>query len=271
MGVKEHHLSHLNATSRPLNVDSAHLLNSTSSVPLYLVAMYRQRRMVLPALFALLTSVAGGIALGDVVSMMILVVCLPTLIAFLAHWKCMKMYGPVYPVNWRIGFAVFFVAAFSLSLGFMLNESAQLMDSLGMTHSIQAAIMIFGVCLPIFLLFCACHANAHCDWSNSHPNLPFPYLTRWIVGFSVIFLIVFVPTLLSVSGNLASPYVVICCSERARNQPQIKNPKLHTILNPKLTPPPPLPPSLLSSALQRTLVRDSAFSCGRFHKYSVQR
>jgi hypothetical protein len=110
--------------------------------------------ILLATFLSTLTSVAVGLALGGVISIMILVVCLPTLIAFLAHWKFMTSNGSAYPVNWRIGFAVYFAAVFSLSMGFMLGSPiARALNDIGArTFSVQAAIMIFGVTVP-FLFF----------------------------------------------------------------------------------------------------------------------
>jgi hypothetical protein len=115
-----------------------------------------KRWMLLASLLSTLTSVAVGLALGGAISIMILVVCLPTLIAFLAHWKCMTSDGSAYLVNWRIGFAVFFAAVFSLSMGFMLGSPiARALNDIGArTFSVQAAIMIFGVTVPfLFYVF----------------------------------------------------------------------------------------------------------------------
>jgi hypothetical protein len=123
-------------------------------LPRFVIAcIYRQWKILLLSFFTAFTSVCVGLALGDVISMTVLVACLPTLIAFLAHWKCMTSDGSSYPIRWRIGFAVFFVAAFSLSLGMMLNPSAIAFNALeGNSYSIEAAIMIFGVCTG-FLIF----------------------------------------------------------------------------------------------------------------------
>ena len=108
------------------------------------------------SLLSTVTSVAVGLALGGATSIMILVVCLPTLIAFLAHWKFMTSDGSAYPVKWRIGFAVYFAAVFSLSMGMMLGSPiTRAMNDIGpMTFSVQAAIIIFGATVPfLFLVF----------------------------------------------------------------------------------------------------------------------
>ena len=122
-----------------------------------IACIYRQWKILLLSFFTSLTSVVVGLVLGGITSIMILVVCLPTLIAFLAHWKCMTSNGSSYPVKWWIGFAVFFAAAFSLSLGIMLGSpSAKVRNAVGFyagfTYSSEATIMIFGVCIP-FLVF----------------------------------------------------------------------------------------------------------------------
>ena len=72
-----------------------------------IACIYRQWKILLLSFFTSLTSVVVGLVLGGIISIMVLVVCLPTLIAFLAHWKCMTSDGSSYPIRWWIGFAVF--------------------------------------------------------------------------------------------------------------------------------------------------------------------
>ena len=124
-------------------------------LPRFVIAcIYRRWKILSLSFFTAFTSVCVGLALGDVISMTVLVVCLPTLIAFLAHWKCMTSDGSSYPIKWRIGFAVFFVAAFSLSLGTMLMPYAIVLQAWFKFnyYSVQAATIIFGFCTP-FLIF----------------------------------------------------------------------------------------------------------------------
>ena len=124
-----------------------------------IACIYRQWKILLLSFFTSLTSVVVGLVLGHVISIMILVVCLPTLIAFLAHWKCMTSDGSSYPIRWRIGFPLFFVAVFSLSLGVMLgNPQEKALRALDNgPYSSQATITIFGLCIPslvfVFLIW----------------------------------------------------------------------------------------------------------------------
>jgi hypothetical protein len=108
------------------------------------VPLYRHRKtIVFPSFVLGLISVIIGLVLGDIISIMILVACLPMLIAFLVHWKCLTFYGETYPVSYRIGFAVCFALTFSFSLGTMLSDEVKLRNArYGNTNSRGAGLVI---------------------------------------------------------------------------------------------------------------------------------
>jgi hypothetical protein len=262
MGVKEYYLTHLTAASKHSTLATAQESSFIASAeepveqrvtlvagvdvisaPKHLLAeqlvfdcavfLYRQRRILSVAIILALASVIAGLILGDVTSMMVLVVCLPTLIACLAHWKYWKSMtrdDSSYPVKWRIGFAMFFAVAFSLSLGFMLGGAAKAMNAGGYTYRDQAAIMIFGICggcsllLGMFLLLKWAESLRYYDDENPPThccgvcsvNTAQPYLYGFKVAFVVIMFVVFVMALLGVTGVLNCQFLVICCSQRAR-------------------------------------------------------
>jgi hypothetical protein len=265
MGVKEYYLSHLTAASKhsaPLataqessfiasaeepveqrvtlvaGVDVASAPKKSRAMQLfciwfdYAVFLYRQRRILSVAIILALASVIAGLRLGDVTSMMVLVVCLPTLIAFLAHWKYWKSMtrdDSSYPVKWRIGFALFFAVACSLSLGFMLGDAAKAMNAGYYTYSDQAAIMIFAICgvgalllglflwmFRVFLLFNLEEDPPIYFCGVRSVNAAQPYLYGLRVAFVVIMFVVFIMALLGVTGVINCQYLVICCSQRAR-------------------------------------------------------
>lgn len=137
------------------------------------VPLYRHRKtIVFPSFVSGLISVIIGLVLGDIISIMILVACLPMLIAFLAHWKCLTFYGEIYPVSYRIGFAVVFALTFSVSLGTMLSDQVKLRNAVSdNTNSRNAGLVIGLLSLPglAFLMLYFLHAdkNGCCvDWSS---------------------------------------------------------------------------------------------------------
>ncbi len=257
MGVKEYYWSHLNAASKHSTlataqvpstlaateergeqrvtlvdgVDAASAPNKLSddfseSVFSFFVFLYRKRKILSAAFILALASVILGLCLGDVISMMVLVVSLPTLIAFLSHWKCTTSYGSSYPVRWRIGFALFFAVAFSLSLSFMLavTPAKALNAGGGSTYSDQAALMIFLICglgtflvvflhlqyRYVFLLELESDPPTHCCGIRSVTAAQ--HLIFLKVSFVVIMLLIFVVALLGITGVINSQYLVICCS-----------------------------------------------------------
>ncbi len=327
MGVKEYYLSHLNAASKHSTLATAQESSSIASAEqpveqrlivvagvdaasapeklsihiwrllkswfAYAVFLYRHRRILSAAIIMALASVLSGLILGDVTSMMVLVVCLPTLIAFLAHlkyWKSMTIDDSSYPVKWRIGFALFFAVAFSLSLGFMLGDAAKAMNAGGYTYSDQAAIMIFVICgvcalglgAILFLFFRLMFLiNADNKDGDGLPpthhcgvrvNAAQPFLYGFKVAFVAIFFVVFVLGLLGVTGVINCQYLVICCSQRAfthAHSSRILNPirtsnTKKPISNSEPTVDTPLLPPHSPSDLQRIRIHDNARACGRF-------
>jgi hypothetical protein len=124
--------------------EPAQLQNEAYSVPRYLILLYKHRMTVLmPAFLANLVSVIVGLALGDIIWIMALVVCLPAIIALLAHWKCLTSEGAAYPVKCLIVFAVYFVSVFSISLCNMLFSPARWRTHLRKwVYSVQAVPLI---------------------------------------------------------------------------------------------------------------------------------
>jgi len=104
-----------------------------------------------------------GLWLGAIISILILVICVPNFVMCFAHWKCVTRDGSKYTVKWTISFAAYLVAVFIFSVGIMLGMRPK---RLGMTtKSIQA--MIFAVVVPIIILF-ACHCV---HWSSPNVGL----------------------------------------------------------------------------------------------------
>ncbi len=121
------------------------------------VSLYRHRKHILhPAWVSALISVIVGLVLGDIISIITLVVSLPTLIAFFAHWRSVIADGSVYAVKWYIGFTSYFLITFSASLCSMLSDAAKISNARGvMTYRNQAVIMIgIGFVIYIALFFC---------------------------------------------------------------------------------------------------------------------
>jgi WD40 repeat protein len=139
-------------------------LRCDSSVPSALSFVYKHHKILLAAFFAALTSMSIGLGLGDSISMMFLVVCLPTALAFAAHWRGVTKDGSKYPVKSAVGFAVYFIAVFSLSMGIMLGMPPKL-------HGMQAAIVIFAVVIPIIMLF----ASHYVYWSSANIGAQYPF------------------------------------------------------------------------------------------------
>jgi hypothetical protein len=280
MGVKEYYLSHFNAAHEhsvasakdlstldvaqhrdpsspiPLNVaaqEPSHHQKSASVVPPSLVALYRQRkRMLIPAVFTALTSVAVGLALGNIISIMILVACLPTLIAFFVHWKCMTSDGSAYPIRWRIGFPLFFASVFSLSLGIMLSDAAILQNALGkLSYGLQATT---GFCLFLFCSFALLFAS----WQSCRNNEKFEIRRSDRVSHLFLVFVLLAAFFFFVAATCGALfqypyYAVIRRSQRVYTHPHSNtklksknlNPQLKThFLSPTLNPPPFLSPQL---------------------------
>jgi hypothetical protein len=138
-----------------------------------LMFVYKHWRPLLVAWIIALTSISIGLGLGDVISMLILVICVPNFVMCFAHWRCVTHDGSKYPVKWAIGFAACFVAVFCLSAGIMLGMPPKL-------HGIQAAIIIFAVVIPIIIFF----AFHYVHWSSSNVGLPYPL--KYKVGFALV-------------------------------------------------------------------------------------
>ncbi len=135
-------------------LQSTQLQNEACSVSRSLVLLYRHRMTkVMPAFITMVAFGVTGLALGDTIPIMALVVCLPTIIAFLAHWKCLTSDGASYPAKWIISFAVYFVCVFSISLCNLHLSPARFLHPLGKwVFSFQAAWAIFGGIFIISLL-----------------------------------------------------------------------------------------------------------------------
>jgi hypothetical protein len=145
------------------------------------VPLYRHRKtIVFPSFVSGLISVIMGLVLGDIISIMILVAFVPSLIAFLAHRKCLTFYGETYPVSYRIGFAVFFALTFSVSLGTMLSDQVKLRNAIyEHTNSSNAGLIIgllflFGLLTLIMYIF---HLEKVCCVDLSRRRL------RYFLGF----------------------------------------------------------------------------------------
>ncbi len=129
------------------------------------VFLFRHRKFLFGSFLVALASICLGLILGEFqngqISIMIFVACFPIIIAFLAHWRCVTSNGSTYPAKWGIGFVALFIIVSTLSGSFLFNvETARIMHMAGyhfvarkLTYNVQAAIMIFPVCVPIILLF----------------------------------------------------------------------------------------------------------------------
>jgi hypothetical protein len=196
-GMKAYHL-HAAGFSLP-TLDSAGYslqdlanLQIDSCVTPALLFMYKHWKMLRAALLVALTSIVIGLCLGDVNSMMVLVVCLPHAVAFFTHWKCATKDGTRYKRIWASAFAAYFCAVFSLSLGFMLGMPCK-------DHNARAAIMIFTVCLPTILGL----ALRFVVWSSRNVGSPYPQ--KYIIGFALVLVSVFALSLGLVVGLSSDP------------------------------------------------------------------
>ena len=155
-------------------------LQSESSVTSALLFIYEHRKhwkIWLAALLITFISTAIGLALGGIVSIMVLVVCLPIVVTFIAHWKSTTVDGSRYPVNW-VQYAAYFAAVFSLSMGIMLGMPSK-------DHNERATIIICAVCVP-FILFFLLH---YVTWSFSNAGLLYPRSLKF--KFTLVFACVF--------------------------------------------------------------------------------
>ncbi len=198
--------------------------------------LFRHRKLLFRSFLVALASICLGLILGEFqsgqISIMIFVACFPIIIAFLAHWRCVTSNGSTYPAKWGIGFVALFMIVSTLSGSFLFNvETARIMHMAGyhfvagkLTYNVQAAIMIFPVCVPIILLFTSHYyswsirrldpkldsqsldnpSQSSCSPRSVHSSYPH----CWKVVFVTIFLICFIPILFKVTGIINSPYVV---------------------------------------------------------------
>jgi hypothetical protein len=112
---------------------------------------------------------------------MFLAVCLPTIAAFIAFWKCINKEDAR---EWVVGFFAYFASVFALSMGLMLGTQQNRFDPYGL----QATLMIFAVCVPIAL----CFALHYVHWSlRSFNNIYQPYPFQWKLGFALSFAFIF--------------------------------------------------------------------------------
>jgi hypothetical protein len=137
---------------------------------------------------------------------LILVVCLPTTFAFLAHWTSVITDTASYPVKWYVGFASYFVLAFSASLGSMLSNAAKITNAIGIvTYRNQAAIMIpFWFCLFILVLILFYRGVTKTTVSDP--------AARWVLLVLVLGLVALIWAIVTGHISVNDEYVVICCS-----------------------------------------------------------
>jgi hypothetical protein len=107
-------------------------------------------KWIFTCLLLTLVSVSLGLYLGGITSMMVLVVCIPIVLVFIAHFKWLTRDGSKYPIKWKIAFVIIFITVLCLSLGLMFGN---VLASNVEKYRNQAAIMIFAVCFPIILMF----------------------------------------------------------------------------------------------------------------------
>lgn len=107
-------------------------------------------KVIFRCLLLVLVSISVGLYLGGTTSMMLLVICVPILLIFLAHWNWKTRDGSKYPKKWKILFAIVFISLICLGLGLMLGNTVN--TNIDKIRN-QAAIMIFAVCVPILLSF----------------------------------------------------------------------------------------------------------------------
>lgn len=189
--------------------EPAKLQNEAYSVPRYLILLYKHRMTVLmPACIANLVSVIVGLALGDIIWIMALVVCLPTLIALWAHWRCLTSEGAAYPVKCLIAFAVYFVCVFSINLCNMLFSPARWRSFLGKwVYSVQAVPFIF-LGVAGFLIFSRQLAQ-HC--ANRIINRKHTNNTKFMVALFTAFFLLNFYLMLDATGTFGgtSDFLVI--------------------------------------------------------------
>jgi hypothetical protein len=145
------------------------------------IFVYKNRKTLAAALLTALTSMSIGLLLGDVISMVVLVVCLPTVSSFVTLWKCMNTDNPKDLVKWAFGFFAYCAAVSALSVGIMLGTQQNRLEPYGL----QATLMIFAVCVPIVL----CFALHYAHWSSK--NIYWPYPFQWKLGFALSLAFIF--------------------------------------------------------------------------------
>jgi hypothetical protein len=177
-------------------------------------SLYRHRqKMLYPALILALISATVGLVLGDIISILILVVCLPTMFAFLAHWTSVITDTASYPVKWYVGFASYLVLAFSASLGSMLSDAAKITNAVGqLTYRNQAGIMIpffFGLLFIVSALF---YDGVMKRKKTKEKRTVSDSVCAWILLVALLSAVFLIWTI--VTGHISpnKQYVVICCS-----------------------------------------------------------
>jgi hypothetical protein len=183
-GVKAYLLLSSNFTQSSLisagySIQDVALLPTESSMTSAYSFIFKHWKILLAALLIASMSISIGLALGDIPSILVLVVCFPNFVAFCAHWKCLTKSGSKYPAKMAIGFAVHFVAALTLSLGIMLGFPSVY------TYGLHATLMIFAVCTPMLL----CFALHHVVWTSKNTGSPYPNKWKWL--FALVFASIF--------------------------------------------------------------------------------
>jgi hypothetical protein len=123
-----------------------------------------------------------------------------------------------YPVQWYVGFASYFVLAFSASLGSMLSDAAKITNAIGiLTYRNQAAIMIPFWFSP-FIVVLAIFYRGVMKTTVSDSAARWVLLVFWLGFVAFIWAVV--------TGHISSnvEYVVICCSFFAQIRQNL-NPK----------------------------------------------
>lgn len=168
------------------------LHNEAYSISRSVILLYKHRMTVLmPACLANLVSVIVGLALGDIIWMMALVVCLPAFIALLAHWRCLTSEGAAYPVKCLIVFAVYFVSVFSISLCNMLFSPARWTSYLGKwVYSVQAAWLMAPPLVFVYPLMQYCVLRFGINRNNviirNEKKIVVCYTILFLIGFFVV-------------------------------------------------------------------------------------
>jgi hypothetical protein len=97
---------------------------------------------------AALISMCIGLWLGDVISMMVLVVCIPAIVMWFWHWKIYPTQDvSKYPVKYAVVAAAFFACELGLSMGIMLGMPPIF------RYGAMAAIIIFPGFVGVFTIF----------------------------------------------------------------------------------------------------------------------